>query len=375
MAGVGRKKMNELIRDLSSLRAILGRRLALILSTWEQNAAGGQQPPDELAAQLDDQERLVYHLLVAPRPVAIADVETALGADCVATLLQLDVLRRTGGQAESAGLRLRFAAGSCLLTGNGGPNRYVHIGYDTTRLIDAAGTLRSAATALELCCGSAGAAIRLARTHDRVIATDLFEGVARVARANVALAGIDQIEVRTGDLWAPVKGERFDTILANPPFVPTLHGCEVDPVAAAGADGLDFARAIWGAADSFLAPEGILLLLLGFLGRSEVLLAEPELLQLARDKRWRIEIVAIEPAREIERLVVPLLQEEPTTSRVGSLREQARRLGATHYHIVFLRIAADPDPAVIKVQAHPQAGANLRIRMDELRRQRRAHTI
>jgi len=41
-----------------------------------------------------------------------------------------------------------------------------------------------------------------------------------LARLNAAMNGAVNVEVRSGDLFAPVAGERFDLILANPPFVP-----------------------------------------------------------------------------------------------------------------------------------------------------------
>ena len=41
----------------------------------------------------------------------------------------------------------------------------------------------------------------------------------RCARANVALNGLeDRIEIRHGDLFAPVEGLRFHLVLFNPPF-------------------------------------------------------------------------------------------------------------------------------------------------------------
>jgi methylase of polypeptide subunit release factors len=41
----------------------------------------------------------------------------------------------------------------------------------------------------------------------------------RCARANVLLNGLDErIEIRQGDLFAPVADQRFDLILFNPPF-------------------------------------------------------------------------------------------------------------------------------------------------------------
>jgi tRNA1(Val) A37 N6-methylase TrmN6 len=362
--------MNVLAAELSPLRAILEARIALIVSTWEKNAAGGMKPPDGLVASLDEHERVVFKLLVAPRPVSAAEVLSALGASCVAALLRVGVLRRAGENLESAGLRIRFIANLSLLAGDGGPGCYVHLGYDTLLLTGAARRLRPAARALELCCGGAGPAITLAETHRSVTAVDLFEGVANVARANIALAGLDRIEVRAGDLWEPVAGERFDTIIANPPFFPSIDGRENDPAAVAGQDGLDFSRMIWASADAFLAPDGVLLVLTGLFGKGERLLAEQELAELARDKGWKVEVIASEPPRRIERIAVTLLQDEPVNDRSRNLYERAQQLEATHYHVVLLRMSVDPDPGVVMLRTYPETGENLKTRMNDLRRQR-----
>jgi hypothetical protein len=54
---------------------------------------------------------------------------------------------------------------------------------------------------------------------NRVIATDRNERAVTMARFNALLNGIGQMETRVGDLWEPVRGERFDLALSNPPFV------------------------------------------------------------------------------------------------------------------------------------------------------------
>jgi methylase of polypeptide subunit release factors len=58
-----------------------------------------------------------------------------------------------------------------------------------------------------------------ARNCKRVVATDLNPRAAAFVDLNARLNGIRNIEARTGDLFAPVKGERFDLIISNPPFV------------------------------------------------------------------------------------------------------------------------------------------------------------
>ncbi len=55
----------------------------------------------------------------------------------------------------------------------------------------------------------------------QVVAVDLNPRAVRFARFNAQLNGVANFEVRHGSLYEVVAGERFDCILANPPFVPS----------------------------------------------------------------------------------------------------------------------------------------------------------
>jgi len=61
-------------------------------------------------------------------------------------------------------------------------------------------------------------AVRHAR---RVVATDISARALERARLTLALNAVETVELRQGDLFAPVAGERFDRIVSNPPFVIT----------------------------------------------------------------------------------------------------------------------------------------------------------
>jgi HemK-related putative methylase len=72
---------------------------------------------------------------------------------------------------------------------------------------------------LDLGTGTGVAAIRAALRGGRVTAVDVNPDAVRCARINVLLNRVeDRVEVRHGDLFAPVAGERFDLVLCNPPF-------------------------------------------------------------------------------------------------------------------------------------------------------------
>jgi release factor glutamine methyltransferase len=73
---------------------------------------------------------------------------------------------------------------------------------------------------LDLGTGSGVCAIFAARHARRVVAVDLNAAAVRCAGINASLNHLeDRIDVRHGDLFAPVAGERFDLISFNPPFL------------------------------------------------------------------------------------------------------------------------------------------------------------
>jgi release factor glutamine methyltransferase len=75
------------------------------------------------------------------------------------------------------------------------------------------------ATVLDMGTGSGVGAIFAARRARRVLGVDINPRAVRAARINALIHGVeDRVEVREGDLFAPVGAERFDRILFNPPF-------------------------------------------------------------------------------------------------------------------------------------------------------------
>jgi release factor glutamine methyltransferase len=128
---------------------------------------------------------------------------------------------------------------------------------------------------LDLCTGSGVIAVSLAREYPaaQVVATELSAAAAALARRNAARNGVaERVDVRDGDLFAPVAGERFDLIAANPPYIassviPTLsREVRREPVIAldGGPDGLRFYDRICAGAREHLVPGGAIVLEHGF---------------------------------------------------------------------------------------------------------------
>jgi release factor glutamine methyltransferase len=73
---------------------------------------------------------------------------------------------------------------------------------------------------LEIGTGTGALSILASEQSKRIIATDISPLAVDCARKNVKRLNLEYfIEVRQGDLFEPVKGEKFDKIIFNPPFI------------------------------------------------------------------------------------------------------------------------------------------------------------
>jgi release factor glutamine methyltransferase len=150
---------------------------------------------------------------------------------------------------------------------------------DTETVIDVARAARPDRTLpcriLDLCTGSGVIAVSLAKEYPaaRIVATELSPAAAVIARRNAERNGVaERVDVRDGDLFAPVRGERFDLITANPPYIASAViatlPAEVrrEPVIAldGGGDGLAFYDRICAQARDHLAPGGALIVEHGY---------------------------------------------------------------------------------------------------------------
>jgi HemK-related putative methylase len=74
------------------------------------------------------------------------------------------------------------------------------------------------AAVLDMGTGSGVGAVFAARWAGRVVAVDINPAAVRCAQINALLHHVeDRVTVHQGDLFAPVRGQRFDVVLFNPP--------------------------------------------------------------------------------------------------------------------------------------------------------------
>jgi len=137
---------------------------------------------------------------------------------------------------------------------------------ETELLVDLA-LQREFSSVLDLGTGSGAIALAIKRHRPaaRVVAVEASAAALVVARRNATALGLD-IDWRHGRWFEPVAGERFDRVVANPPYVaagdPHLADLRFEPTAAlvAGADGLDAMREIISTVRGHLQPGGWVLI-------------------------------------------------------------------------------------------------------------------
>jgi ribosomal protein L3 glutamine methyltransferase len=123
---------------------------------------------------------------------------------------------------------------------------------------------------LDLCTGSGCLAILAAEIFPAALvdAVDVSADALAVARRNVEDYGLsDRIRLIRSDLMSELKGELYDLIITNPPYVTTEAIAAFPPEYAAepaiahhgGGDGMDLVRKIIGEARRHLSPHGLLI--------------------------------------------------------------------------------------------------------------------
>ena len=119
-------------------------------------------------------------------------------------------------------------------------------------------------------CGCIALALAVEGAFDRVVAVERSAAAAGLARENVALVQPPvPVEVRVGDLLAPLAGQRYRAIVSNPPYLTEAEHAALDPAVrlfeprealVSGADGLTATGALLAGAGALLEPGGFVVM-------------------------------------------------------------------------------------------------------------------
>jgi release factor glutamine methyltransferase len=240
------------------------------LRKGEQQLNGG--PHADRARR--DTETLLLHLVGKDRAWLIAHLDEDFAGCTAIRFASLLDRRRRGepiqyivGEAEFFGLPFKLTPDVLI------PRP------ETEHLVEKAlalAHLRAAPRIVDVCTGSGAIAIALARALPlaEITATDLSDAALMIARENAKRNDVEaRIRFVPGDLLAPLAGEQFDIVVANPPYVPSTDRAsmavevrEFEPPLAlfAGDDGLDIYRRLIPAAHAALVPGGFIALEIGY---------------------------------------------------------------------------------------------------------------
>jgi ribosomal protein L3 glutamine methyltransferase len=127
---------------------------------------------------------------------------------------------------------------------------------------------------LDLCTGNGSLAVLAAMTYPEttVVGADISTEALEVAKINVAKHDLqDRISLVESDSWNGLKGEVFDLVLCNPPYVnstsmadlPAEYLAEPALALAGGTDGMDFIRGLLQAAPAHMSEHAIMILEIG----------------------------------------------------------------------------------------------------------------
>lgn len=196
----------------------------------------------ERLSQSFDALSVTISLFLLQSEVPRKDANGALGSDLVNDLLTLGLLTRADRRGIAAAVSIYPCCGSYLITDHRfrpvsrdyhiAPDQPVmHLGQDSYALAYLGVKPLKGGRVLDLCSGSGVHAVLAARRAEHVIGVDLNPRAVEFARFNAALNRVvSKCDFRCGHLYDAVgqapggrNQERFDLIVANPPFVPSPH--------------------------------------------------------------------------------------------------------------------------------------------------------
>jgi SAM-dependent methyltransferase len=214
-------------RALEQLRRALERadftveRIEATLGVGEFSASPGEAAVHRRRLVGDDPFSTTARLFVLGDALDVSRVEAALRPLTLDRLAALGLLSREGERVRAT-VRLLphgdYYVASDLSAGEPSPDWVAGIHPPSVTLAKLA-VRRPVDVALDLGTGCGIQALLAAKHSAHVVATDVNERALAFAAFNAALNGIDGVELRQGDLFEPVAGERFGLLVANPPYV------------------------------------------------------------------------------------------------------------------------------------------------------------
>lgn len=189
-----------------------------------------------------------------------ARVDRALGADARAWLVEAGILAAAGEELQSH-FRLQVAEGIWILCDEpaGGAGTVMPPGPTTVDLL-ALMPSQIDGSVVDIGTGPGTIALVASKRGGRAVATDINPRAIELARYNARFNELD-VDVRIGDLFEPLRGERYRWLYAQPPYVARPPDQAVVTFLHGGAEGDELAMRVIAGAPRALEPAGIAVVL------------------------------------------------------------------------------------------------------------------
>ena len=208
----------------------------------------------------DDSRSLLTRVFAYGDTAPAGLLEAAVGTTTLDRLAACNLLGTTAAGELGCPVLLRPLAGLIIASDRaGGVGDAVMAPGPTTANLARALPRPPLGRVLDLGTGSGVLALLAAGPGATVVATDVTERACAFTRFNAAFNGVP-VDVRAGDLFAPVAGEQFDLVLSQPPFVVQPEGIETTAYVHGGPRGDELALRVLAGLEAVLAPGGCALL-------------------------------------------------------------------------------------------------------------------
>jgi SAM-dependent methyltransferase len=214
--------------------------------------------------RLREPHAVAMRMLMYGDPVTPEEARSALGDGLpLDRLIEAGLLAKTLDGTLLSPYSLRLLGDVFVLSDdlNEGGEAVMGVGPSTRGLARIARPIGRVARALDVGCGAGTVALWLAGACDHVVATDVSARAVAFARVNAWLNRLTHVECRLGDLLAPVEGESFDLIVAQPPFVPQDDASPATTFLFGGPRGDELTVRLLAGIGAHLAPGGMGILL------------------------------------------------------------------------------------------------------------------
>ena len=117
---------------------------------------------------------------------------------------------------------------------------------------------------LEIGCGSGIISIHLAQRGNQVTAIDINPKAVEATKFNTKNNNLE-VEVLEGDMFTPVQGRKFGTIVCNPPYLPPADEYddpELELAVEGGPTGTEFTTQLLSLANDYLESNGSIYMIL-----------------------------------------------------------------------------------------------------------------